>query len=1112
AQDGIATFTSLAIGGDAGERTLRFTATGLEPAVSETFALAPGPRAALHIQVEPGGAEIGAPLSPQPVIHMRDAYGNVTEDDDTTVVTAVIASGGGSIAGGGTTTVANGVATFTDLAIDGAAGERTLRFAAQGLTPAESEPFSLTAAAPASLRIRVQPGGATAGVRLATQPVIEIRDANGDVANDDDATVVTATIASGGGSIVGGATVTAQNGIATFANLAIGGDTGQRTLRFAATGLEPAVSEAFALAPGPAATLSLHNGDGQNGRADTDLPVPLAVLVHDGFGNGVPDVAVDWTVTAGDGTVRSDDGQTNEDGVTSAVYRLGPHAGVDTIEASAAGLDGSPVSFTATSTPNARISGTVTRVAGSASAGVLAQLNGSAGPGGRTAAAGFAMVSATSSGGRGRLLALAGAGGDVAAASGPPPQPLPTAQRPEFVADELIVTFRAQPLGAPPIGANAYRAPAAAAVVMTSMRRVLEPHEQTSGTAVVGVSPAILTARLRVDPRTIASTEQALRADPAIERVERNAIVYSSAIPLGTSVPRLPPLATVTSVPRVPSLATVTPNDAFYAWQAWHYHMIDLPRAWEITTGRASVVVAVLDDGIRFDHPDIALNLTNDGYDFVSDGSVMLCSGGTTPKAGDGDGYDPYPETPVRHRWADTCAGDIESNGGHGLHVAGIIGASSNNGGGVAGVNWNVSIRPVRVLDITGRGTHYDVAQGLLYAAGLPADDGAGGAVAAPSVARIINLSFAGPQSSMLLEDAVGAAANAGALIVAAAGNAATSTPNYPAAYPQTVSVSAVQPDGSLASYSSFGPTIDIAAPGGETSLGCDFGVWSTTWNFVRNLRSFSCWAGTSMAAPHVTGVAALLLAAQPGLNAAQLRARILGYAVPAGDPTRFGAGIVNARNSLTLSHAPARSLHVRLIDADNGANVADAMAAPNGSYTFGELDDGNYYVYAGEDEGGDGVIGVPVRRWGAAGGSAAPTVIAVDGAGEYPVSFEIGVPLALATPPPDPGANVLPIGGYLTGGPAAQGVHDFVLEVPAPGSYIFETSAVSGACGFALEADTRLRLYNEAFGLIASNDDIDPAAGNLCARITQTLQPGTYHLEVLDVSGRYAVSARRRP
>src|SRR5437870_8960556 len=422
---------------------------------------------------------------------------------------------------------------------------------------------------------------------------------------------------------------------------------------------------------------------------------------------------------------------------------------------------------------------------------------------------------------------------------------------PAFTPNELLVRFRPSAIGAPPVGSLALASRAVAAAVGSAMRSRLAGYVAQGQVATTGVSPAVLTARLRVaDPGRIEDIAALLRADPAVASVGRNGIAWASGRPLAPA-----------------PAATTAGNDPFSPIQAWHYGMIDAPRAWDLTTGSASVLVAVVDDGTRFDHPDIAANLTSDGYDFVSVGSPYpVRAGGTADNTGDGDGYDADPTDPVSYDYDFTkgCITGPSALGNHGLHVAGTIGAVGNNGEGGTGVNWTVRIRPVRVLDVIGLGTYYDVAQGILYAAGLPADDGTGTGTVQPTTgARVITLSLGGPQPDATLQDAVIAATNAGALVVAAAGNSGTSALNYPAAYAQALAVSAVGPDGRLASYSSYGPTVDIAAPGGDFadssagSFGASYGVLSTVWDFQLNQPRYAFYEGTSMATPHVTGVAA---------------------------------------------------------------------------------------------------------------------------------------------------------------------------------------------------------------------------------------------------------------
>src|SRR6266550_1695218 len=436
-------------------------------------------------------------------------------------------------------------------------------------------------------------------------------------------------------------------------------------------------------------------------------------------------------------------------------------------------------------------------------------------------------------------------------------------RRPSMASSELIVTFRPAALGAPPVGSAALREARSAAPVARAIRSHLAV--VLSGDAeVMGVSPAILAARVRVaDPWRRAAMAAELGRDPDVANVTTSQLLWLDQTPYY----RAGSAATAAT-------AGVTPNNPLYPFQSWHYGLIDLPRAWSVSTGSASVLVAVVDDG---------------------------------------GGYDPDPTIPASYFPDSTGTCFVAADfGNHGLHVAGTIGAVGNTGIGVTGVNWHVRIRPVRVLGVGGFGSSYDVAQGVLYAAGLPADNGAGGTVQASTGARIINLSLGSAGDDTTLRRAVASATQAGALVVAAAGNANTSQLFYPAAYPQVLAVAAVGPDGAPAPYSNYGSYVGIRAPGGNFALGdVTDGVMSAIWDFSTSSPAYAWATGTSMAAPHVAGVAALVLSQSPGLDAAQLRARLISYVV--GPATSYGAGLVNAYNSLTATSGPPSTLHARL-------------------------------------------------------------------------------------------------------------------------------------------------------------------------------------------------------
>ncbi|QDV06534.1 Extracellular basic protease precursor [Planctomycetes bacterium Poly30] len=326
--------------------------------------------------------------------------------------------------------------------------------------------------------------------------------------------------------------------------------------------------------------------------------------------------------------------------------------------------------------------------------------------------------------------------------------------------------------------------------------------------------------------------------------------------------------------------AQQTPNDPFYNLQ-WHYEQIQLPAAWGLTTGSGTVRVAVLDTGSA-PSSDLPFG-TAGGYDMIADPSI----------AGDGNGRDNDP----------TDVGDstgIQPSSFHGAHVAGTIGALSDNNKGVAGVSWQSSIFHVRCLG-KGGGSTFDILNAVLYAAGL-----SNASNQTTTLAHVQNMSLGGGGFSQTFQNAINDATAAGSLIIAAAGNENSSSPSYPAAYGNVISVAAVDYDQRRAPYSNFHPTVDIAAPGGDVSAdrngdGYADGVLSTKPDdsvTPTNFENYSFYQGTSMAAPHVAGVAALMLALDPTLTPAELTTILTSTATDLGAAGRdnlYGEGLVNA-------------------------------------------------------------------------------------------------------------------------------------------------------------------------------------------------------------------------
>lgn len=283
--------------------------------------------------------------------------------------------------------------------------------------------------------------------------------------------------------------------------------------------------------------------------------------------------------------------------------------------------------------------------------------------------------------------------------------------------------------------------------------------------------------------------------------------------------------------------AVAIPNDPNFPSQ-WHLAQIQAPAAWDLSTGSASLPIAVVDSGVDPDHPDLASKILP-GWSFLTGSANTV----------------------------DTM--------GHGTAVAGAAAAATNNGFGVSGVAWSNPVLPLVVVDASGWASYSNMASAITYAA----DHGA----------RVVNLSLAGSSNSSTLQSAINYAWNKGTVVFAAAGNYSTSAPYYPAACTNVVAVSSTGASDGFSGFSNYGSWIDVAAPGESiltTSDGGGYGYWS----------------GTSFSSPIAAAAGALALSVRPSLSAAQLVGLLEQSADDLGTPgydTYYGYGRVNAYNAV---------------------------------------------------------------------------------------------------------------------------------------------------------------------------------------------------------------------
>ncbi|NMD69871.1 peptidase S8 [Bacillus sp. DNRA2] len=281
------------------------------------------------------------------------------------------------------------------------------------------------------------------------------------------------------------------------------------------------------------------------------------------------------------------------------------------------------------------------------------------------------------------------------------------------------------------------------------------------------------------------------------------------------------------------------PNDLLYQEQyQWNLPVIRTEVGWDVTRGKEDIIIAVVDTGVDLAHPDLKNRLTQ-GYNVIENNN--------------------FPD----------------DDNGHGTHVAGIIASETNNQEGVAGMTWYNKIMPVKAMESGGYGTTFDIAKGITWAVDHGAD--------------VINLSLGNYQPSELMQHAVQYAYKNNVVLIAASGNDNSTHPSYPACYPEVLAVSAIDFDGKRASFSNYGDYVDVAAPGVQ--------IPSTYFN-----QQYAALSGTSMASPHVAGLAGLIRSANPDLsnkeviNIIKKTAYDLG---PKGNDAEFGRGLIDVRSAL---------------------------------------------------------------------------------------------------------------------------------------------------------------------------------------------------------------------
>jgi thermitase len=337
-----------------------------------------------------------------------------------------------------------------------------------------------------------------------------------------------------------------------------------------------------------------------------------------------------------------------------------------------------------------------------------------------------------------------------------------------------------------------------------------------------------------------------------------------------------------------------SPDDPEFGNQ-WGMVKVQAPHAWDVTSGSASINIAILDTGVDLDHPDLASKIVS---------NINFSSSPT-----------------------------VDDVHGHGTHVAGIAAAVTNNGIGVAGLGYSAAVMNVKVMGDSGTGTYSAIALGIIWAADNGAD--------------VINLSLGGSSASSILEDAVNYAWSKGVVVVAAAGNNGGTTLLYPAGYTNCMAVAATDAIDGKASWSNYGDWVDVAAPG--------VCIYSTLKD-----NNYGYKSGTSMASPHVAGLAALVFATVSDANGDgklndEVRSRIEANCDDIG-LSGIGHGRINAARAVGSVPVSLGEIAGQVTDAKDGSPIVGATVSDgtrmtttdaSGEYTIADVPLGGYEITA---------------------------------------------------------------------------------------------------------------------------------------------------------------------